>query len=209
MPDVADDHNDWRVTISLASPADMKLAREIFAGHQVDGDAHQRLGRRVAVGSGGSQVFLYTGTELAAREAEQVARGVLATYGLTAGFALHRWHPLEEDWEPAEVAMPRTDTERHAEHRKLLDEETARSQATGIAQWEARVEFSSHRDAVAMAERLRGEGWVVVRRWRFLVIGADNEDQARDLAARLRREAPPDAAVSAEQSGVYLPFIPF
>jgi hypothetical protein len=49
----------------------------------------------------------------------------------------------------------------------------------------------------------------VVRRWKFLVVGANNEDEARDLAEHIRQEAPPDATVSAEHSGVFLPFIPF
>ncbi len=203
------DHNDWRVTVSLADPAHARQAQELFAQWQVDGDAHSRLGRRIAVGGGGAQVFLYAGTEVSAREAERIARAALAEHGIAAEFALHRWHPLEERWEPAAVAMPQTEEERQAEHQKLLDEETAESVATGVAQWEARVEFPTHKEAAAMADRLRSEGRRVVRRWRFLVVGANNEGDAQELAAQLRQEAPPDATVWAGHSGVYLPFIPF
>lgn len=203
------DHNDWRVTISLTDPAGVRRAKQLFSEHQVEEDVHRRLGRRIAVGAGGSQIFLYAGTEIAATEAERVAREMLAQRGIAAGFALHRWHPLEEEWEAPDVAMPVTEGERQAEHQKLLDEETAESLATGIAQWEARVEFPSHQEAVTMAARLRGEGRAVVRRWRFLVVGASNEDDAQELARQLRQEAPADATVRAEHAGVFLPFIPF
>lgn len=203
------DNNDWRVTISLPDRADVGRVHRSLSSHEVEEDVHRRLGRSIAVGAGDSQIFLYAGSEIAAGEAGRVAREVLAQHGIRAGFALHRWHPLEEEWESPDVAMPRTEAERQAEHQKLLDDETAESLATGFAQWEARVEFPSHQEAVALAAKLRGEGRAVVRRWRFLVVGANNEDEARELAGQIRREAPGDATVRAEHAGVFLPFIPF
>jgi hypothetical protein len=175
----------------------------------VEEDVRRQLARSVAVGAGDSQVFLYAGTENAARDAERVARDVLASQGIQAEFALHRWHPIEEEWEDPGVALPRTEAERQAEHQRLEDAETAESLATGAAQWEARVEFPSHHEAVALADKLRSEGRTVIRRWKFLVVGANNEDDARELAEQIRREAPPDATVRAEASGMRLPFIPF
>ena len=203
------DSNDWRVTISLTDPAQLEQARQSFSAHEVEEDVRRQLGRSVAIGAGDSQVFLYAGTENAARDAVRVARDVLTQEGIEAQFALDRWHPIEEQWESPDVAMPRTEAERQAEHQRLEDAETAESLATGSAQWEARVEFPSHHEAVELASKLRGEGRTVVRRWRFLVVGANNEDDARELAEQIRREAPPDATVRAEHSGVSLPFIPF
>jgi len=202
------DSNDWRVTISLTNPAHVDRAKGSFAGHEVEEDVRRRLGRSIAVSAGDSQIFLYAGTEVAAREAERVAREVLAQQGIEADFALHRWHPIEEEWEDPEVALPRTEAELQAEHQRIDEAETAESVASGVSQWEARVEFPSHREAVALASKLRGEGRSVVRRWRFLVVGATNEDDARELAEQIRREAPPDATVSAEHSGMLLPFKP-
>lgn len=105
--------------------------------------------------------------------------------------------------------MPRTEAEHEAEHQRLLADETAESLATGVAQWQARAELPSHHEAVALAARLGSEGWTVVRRWKFLVVGANNEDQAQELANQIRREAPPDATVYAEHYPVYLPFAGF
>lgn len=172
-------------------------------------DVGRRLGRTIVVGFGDSQIFLYAGTELAAAEAERAAREVLGQLGIEAEFAVHRWHPIEEEWQSPDVAMPRTEAERQAEHQRLEDAETAESLATGTAQWQARVELGSHREAVALADTLRDEGYAVVRRWRFLIVGAGNEDDARALANRIKQQAPPDAQVRAEASGMRLPFIPF
>ena len=203
------DSNDWRVTISLPDGVHAEQARRSFSVHEVEDDVRRRLGRSVAVGAGDSQIFLYAATEIAAREAERVARDVLGQDGIQAQFAVHRWHPLEEEWENPDVAMPRTKAERQAEHQRLEDTETAESLASGTAQWQARAELPSHREAAALASKLQRDGRVVVRRWKFLIVGANNEDDARELADQIRREAPPDAKVRAEHSGSRLPFIPF
>jgi hypothetical protein len=203
------DSNDWRVTISLAGEEHAERARRAVSEREVEEDVHRRLGRNIAVGAGEEEIFLYAGTEVAAREAERVAREVLAQDGIEAEFALHRWHPVEEEWESPDVALPRTEAEREAEHQRLDDAETAESLATGTAQWQARAELPSHRDAVALASKLQSEGHPVVRRWRFLVVGANNEDDAQELAEHIRQEAPPGATVTAEAAGVRLPFIAF
>ena len=105
-------------------------------------------------------------------------------------------------------ATPQTEAERQAEHQRLEDTETAESLATGKAQWHVRVELGSHHHAVMLARTLENEGRPVVRRWKFLIVGASNEDQARELAGQIRQEAPPDATVIAEQAGVGWPFMP-
>jgi hypothetical protein len=203
------DSSDWRVTISLADTAHTDQARRAVAEREVADDVRHRLGAGIAVGAGEAELFLYAGTEAAARQAEQVARDVLAEDGIGAEFALHRWHPIEEQWETPDVAMPQTGAERAAEHERLEAAETAESLASGTAQWQARAELPSHRAAVTLAGTLAAEGWPVVRRWRFLVMGASNEDEAGKLAEHIRAEAPEGATVRAEPAGVRLPFIAF
>ena len=104
--------------------------------------------------------------------------------------------------------MPQTAAERQAEHQRLVDAETADALAEGKAQWEVRVELGSHRQAVALARTLEGEGRAIVRRWKFLLVGAANEDAARELAGQIREEVPADATVKVELAGVGWSFPP-
>jgi len=199
------DSDDWRVTVSLTGQAP---AGQGLSLPQVEEDIRRELGRSIAVGAGDAQIFLYADTETAARNAERTARDVLARHGLQAESAVHRWHPIEEQWEDPDVPMPQTEAERRTEHQRLEDAETAESQATGIARWQVRIELGSHREAVALARKLEHEGRAVVRRWKFLVVGAGNADDARELADQIRLEAPSDARVYPEESGVGWPFVP-
>ena len=203
------DSTDWRVTISLSGQADVEQARQSFSEKEVEQDVRGRLGHNIVVGVGDSQIYLYAGTELAAREAERTAREVLGQLGIEAEFALHRWHPIEEEWQSPDVAMPQTEAERQAEHQRLEAAETVESLDFGSAQFQARAELPSHRDAVALADKLQAEGYPVVRRWKFLIVGANDDDDARALAEHIRQEAPAGAEVIAEPAGVRLPFIPF
>ena len=199
---MADSDDDWRVTLSVSQPQTGQALGEL------EEDIRGQVGRDIGVGAGEAQIFLYAGTETAAGQAEQIARDVLARHGITAGSAVHRWHPIEERWETPDVPMPQTAAERQAEHERLVDAETAEALATGKAQWEVRVELGSHRQAVALGRKLEGEGRAIVRRWRFVLVGAGNEDEARELAGQIRQEVPADAAVKVELAGVGWPFPP-
>jgi hypothetical protein len=198
------DSDDWRVTISLGGQAQ---ARQSSLA-EVEEDIRRRVGRGIAVGAGDTQIFLYAGSEAEARDAERAALDVLARHDLHGESALHRWHPIEEQWEDPGVPVPQTEAERQAEHQRLEDAQTAESQATGIAEWQVRAELHSHHQAVQLARTLESEGHAVVRRWKFLVVGASNSDDAAELAEQIRQQAPPGATVTAEQSGVGWPFIP-
>jgi hypothetical protein len=198
--------NDWRVTVTLHDESHLEPAVRAVREHEVEDDARGRLGRRVAVSVQGTSIYLYAGTENAAREADATARDLIARHGLSADFALDRWHPAEEEWESADVAMPRTDEERAAEHQRLEEEETRESLSTGHAQWEVRVQLPAHRAAVELAERLQAEGHPVIRRWTLLVLGANDEDDANALAQVVKQEAPAGATVETEEIGPLLPF---
>lgn len=190
---MADD--DWRVTVTLHDAELAERAVRYLREREVEADVHRRLGHRVAVSADGPSIFLYAGTEDAAREADRVVRQVLAGRQLDADFALDRWHPDEEAWEDAGAPVPETAEERQAEHQRLVDEETRESLATGQAGWEVRVEMPSRREAADLAERLQTQGRQVIRRWKFVVVGANNEDEAGELAKVIERQVPAAAAV--------------
>lgn len=187
--------DDWRVTVAFREEADVQRAVQSVREHEVEGDALSGLAHRVVMSVDGPTVFLYAGTEGTAREADQVVREVLAQQQLSAEFTLDRWHPLEEEWEDVSVPMPDTAEQRAAEHQHLVDYETEESHAAGQAGWEVRVELHSHHQAVELAERLQAEGRPVIRRWKYLVLGANNEDDARSLAEAIRQQISAKASV--------------
>jgi hypothetical protein len=201
------DSDDWRVTLSVSDAA-AGQAQQSLSLRQVEEEIRRQVGRGIAVGAGDAQIFLYAGSQDAAGDAERIARDVLAGHGMAAESAVHRWHPIEEQWETPDVPMPQTQAERQAEHQRLVDAEVAESLATGVAQWDVRAELGSHHQAVALARKLESEGRAVVRRWKFLIVGARDQDEARELAGQIRQEAPPDATVTVEQAGVGWPFPP-
>jgi hypothetical protein len=146
-------------------------------------------------------VFLYTHTQDAAAAARQVLGDLLAGHQMTADYAIDRWHPVAEEWEPADVPLPADDASIRSEREQVDAEETSESLAAGHALYEVRVQLPTHRDSVEFATRLAGEGYSVVRRWRFLVVGANNADQAGEFEAAIRPEAPAGAEITVGEVG--------
>jgi hypothetical protein len=94
--------------------------------------------------------------------------------------------------------LPGTAEERTAERERLMRREDEETREQGYAGWEVRVELPSRKDARALAERLRDEGVSTVHRWRYVLVGADDENAARELEERLRGEAPAGSKLSVE-----------
>lgn len=189
---------DWRVTATFSDAARAARAVRGAREHQLEDDVRRRLGYGVAMSADGPRLYLYAATEEAAHEADRVLREVLAEHQLAAEFALDRWHPVEEEWEDASVPMPEGSQAQAAEHQHLMDSETEQSQAAGQAGWLVRVDLPSHRQAVELAQRLQAEGRPVIRRWKHLILGAGNEDDAGALADAISQEAPAGASVHTE-----------
>jgi hypothetical protein len=204
---VGTDSNDWRVTAKLSDAAAADQARARLSSHKVEREVHERLGGKVVIGTGDrGELYLYAHSRDAAVTAQEAVTSLLASHGVHADFGIERWHPIEEEWQPADASLPRTPAEIQAERQRLDADETSESLASGHALFEVRVQLPSHHEAIALAARLRSEGYSVVRRWRFLVAGANNADQAAEFAAKIRQEAPAGAVVSTEEVGPLLPF---
>ncbi|MBA2614529.1 MAG: hypothetical protein H0U90_01915 [Actinobacteria bacterium] len=192
--------DDWRLTVVLGDEGEARELAGWLVDVRVEGDERERLGDRVIVSRDGARVLLYADTEERAREVERM---VLARLGHPAAgeVELERWHPVEQRWEDLSVPLPRTEAEWQVEHERLQEREAADSRRSGHGEWEVRVELGSHGETVELADRLEREGVPVVRRYTFLLVGAENEDQARELAKRLEREAPEGARIEVEPGG--------
>jgi|SRR3954451_4900066 hypothetical protein len=191
---------DWRVELDIEGHGGPRRLLDAAREHTVAREARHRLGERVVVTLDRDVMFAYTATreqaEAAARELAELA----SAHGLQADATLTRWHPVEERWESPDVPLPENAEEVAAERANLDAAEEADSAKWGHPEWEVRVELPKPGDAVALAERLEGEGLGVVRRAHHVLVGAASEDEAEALAGRLRGELPKGAKVTAEGS---------
>lgn len=191
---------DWRVTVELENGSGQGLGAKLDE-HEVEEETRKRLGDAIAVSADGPRLFLYADTRGAAEQARDLVRSILAKENMSATFALDRWHPLADEWRPGDEALPGTEAEREAELDEAEAQDAADSAASGYAEWEVRIDLPGHSEAVELAERLEGEGIPVTRRWKHLLVGAADEEDANELAERLRREAPAGAELTVEPSG--------
>lgn len=188
--------DDWRVELDLEDHDVLHRALDRLRERSVARDARQRLGEGVVISVDADRMFAYAQTAEQAQEAARVLAELADAHHLAAHATIARWHPDEERWEAPDVPLPATPEERAAEHARLEEDEARESAERRVPEWEVRVELPAHRDAVALEERLRGEGLAVARRSRYVVAGAANEDEAAALAARIRAEAPKGAKVT-------------
>ena len=172
--------DDWRIRIELPEEAQAEslLGR---LGLDLGTDeakrlAHELEGRRLAVSRDGNELFVYASTPAEAERARGIVEAELTDEGVEASTStIERWLHDEERWtgEPPQETWEEEELER------------------GYAPWEVRVERETHAEARELADELEREGYDVVRRWRFLIVGAGSEEEARELAQRVHGEVEP------------------
>ena len=180
--------DDWRVHAELET--------DIGAGHLLKGlqkreithEVQDQLGGRLPVTAEGHDVFVYTPDRAQAETAAAAVAEVLSAHGLEGVVAIAHWHPVEEAWEDPDEPLPATTEQLAAEHAELERRE-ARESAEHGPQWEVRVDLASHAQALAVADRLEGEGLAPLRRWKHVFLSVATEDEANALADRLRGES--------------------
>lgn len=161
---------------------------------------HALPAQHVAVSLDDRDVFLYADTREQAEASERAISELARKEGWRCESELRRWHPTAEEWEDPDTPLPEGREELAAEHAERVAHEREQSRELGFSEFEVRVECASHRDTTALADRLAAEGLEPVRRWRYLLVGAPDEDTARELADRLTQEAPAGSRVRVEAS---------
>ncbi len=188
---------DWRVRVELEGPQELGTFLDRMRhglGLEARELAEALTEEHLVVSRDGNELFVYTGSRAQARHAREVIGAELREHGLAAEVSLvEHWLSAEERWdnEPAS---------------ETWEEELA---AQGWAPWEVRVTCRSHREAVALADRLEAEGLQPVRRWNYLIVGTDTREDAETLAQRLHGEVGAGGALVWSEtldSGVVRPF---
>jgi hypothetical protein len=154
-------------------------------------------------------MFLYAQTDEHAREAERVARDLVADEGLSAEISLTRWHPDEEAWKDASIPMPETEEQRALERERREREAEDEPRPPWAYQWEVRVDLESRNDTRELASRLADEGIEARRHWKYLLVGAASEERANELAERIKAEVPGGSSVQVVTAGAPHPVFVF
>ncbi|HEY2714783.1 MAG TPA: hypothetical protein VGI73_01025 [Solirubrobacterales bacterium] len=192
-------NDEWRLRIDAGDAGDEMVER--LASRELEHDLSAAFGDTVIVSRDGDTVFLYAGSRGQAERAAGLVSQLAERNDWQLAPELSRWHPEAEEWKDPDEPLSADPAARQAEHEEAIADERAEVEASGEPRFEVRVDLDSHRDASRFSERLEAEGLPVVRRWRYLVVGAEDEDAAKALAERLRGEAPAGSEVQVEGSG--------
>jgi hypothetical protein len=196
--------DDWRLHVTLVGSEHAEALSGRLQAGELSHEVRHELGDAIVVSHDGADVFLYADTHAALRAAERIVREDLASHGWSGEVVASRWHEDAEDWEPADAPAATTAAQREAERAQLMQREDAESAAFGFPQFEAHATLPSRHAARELSERLTHEGVPHVRRWRHVIVGADDEDAARAWAERLRAESPAGTDVRAEGTFAYV-----
>jgi len=169
--------DDWRIHITVDDGDDSLLDR---LGVELDDEARELASelkeQRLAVSRDGGELFVYADTQAAAAKAHEVIDAVLRQERMHATESkVEHWLEDEERWD--DEPPSETWEEEELEH--------------GHAPWEVRVARASHTDARRLAEQLEAEGYSVVRRWKYLIVGTASKEDAQALAERVHGEVEP------------------
>jgi hypothetical protein len=194
--------DDFRIVVQFGEEGHGLHFGRLLGEREFEKDLRKELGEGVLVTRDGPRVFIYTGSQGQAVAARRAVDEVLSHHEMKGEASpIERWHPIEDRWEDASNPLPVTAAEVEVEQERFEEEQADEAAERGYAEWEVRVDLPSHRDAVEFAERLEAEGISpVTRRWKFLLIGTANDEDAKELAERVRAEAPDGATVTAEPS---------
>jgi hypothetical protein len=190
--------DDWRLRVDLHEEGLAHQLTERLEAFDLAHDLKITFGDRVIVSRDGPEVFCYTSTRDQAEAAGSAIRSVAGEHGWALDLRLERWHPTAGEWE--EPPLVGAEDAAQAEHAALLEREGEEAAHHGYPEYEVRVRCPFQAEARQLAERLQSEGFQVVQRGEFLLLGAADEDSANALAERIRDEAPAGSGVSAEGS---------
>jgi hypothetical protein len=167
--------DDWRIRIELEPEHAGGFLGRLGGGlsSRAHDLARELEAEKLAVSRDDDTLFVYAATRTQARQAQQLVETEFEEAKIEPiKVKLEHWLAAEERWDDE----PKGETWEE----EALDE--------GYSPWEVRVECDSHDAAEELADQLEKEGLSLARRWKYVVVGADTEDEAKTLASRLHGE---------------------
>ncbi|HWF54839.1 MAG TPA: hypothetical protein VG223_09435 [Solirubrobacteraceae bacterium] len=185
-------NDDWRLRVTLHEHGIAHALSERLAVANIEHDLQEAFADKVVVSIDGAELFCYAGTREQAQAAETLIRKVAGEHGWEVATELTRWHPTAEQWEDPDTPLPQTDAEQVAER--------AERPQDGDPDFEVRIESDTREHARQLADVLQAEGLPTVHRYRYVLLGAADEESAAQLAERVRGLVPPGTSVSVQGS---------
>jgi hypothetical protein len=168
--------DDWRIHVTVKDDGGLLDRLGLELDDEAAELANELKERRLAVSRDGDEIFVYADTQAAAAKAREVIEAVLRAEGIEAETSrVEHWLDDEDRWDDDPPGETWEDEE--LEH--------------GHAPWEVRVALDSHGEARRLAEQLEAEGYSVVRRWKYLIVGTSSKADAEALADRVHGEVEP------------------
>lgn len=207
-------NDDWRLQIDFVAEGAADALQDQLDAEELEHDLSEAFQDRVIVSRNETTIFLYAGDKNQAERARALVEKLAKENEEEITIDFRRWHPLSEIWEPAEKPIPDEPDEEWAERQVAIKRELKETEERGYPLFEVRVDLPSRGEAKRFADQLRADGLQVVRRWKYLLVGAIDEDHASELADRIRTEAPAGSRVMAQgtwqgaYAQVFGPFAP-
>ena len=169
-------NDDWRIRIDLEEGrAESTLERlGLDLSFEARKLAEDLEGRRLVVSRVDETLFVYDGSRAEAEQARDIIDAELRETGAEGRVgSIEHWLAEEDRWDDEAP-------EEFKAEQEVLKE--------GLSPWEVRLEADTPEAAETLAAKLATDGYSVVRRYRYVLVGADSEEAARELAKKLHGE---------------------
>lgn len=191
-------NDDWRVQVEFVEESFADSLHDRLDAEELEHDLSRAFHDRVIVSRNGTTIFLYAGDREQAEKAQALVEQLAQKDGEEVEVTFTRWHPEAEEWRSADEPLPGDSQAQASEHAERGARERQESEETGYPEYEVRIDLPSHGEAKELVERLSAEGLRSVHRWKYVLLGAADEDSANELAEQVRAEVPPGSSVVVE-----------
>ncbi len=190
--------DDWRLQVDFREDGIVDAMQDRLDAEDLEHDLSEAFQDRVIASRNEATIFTYAGDKEQAERARALIERLTQEDEEEVAIDFRRWHPIALEWRPADEPLPQDAEARAAEHQAKIAKERRETEEQGYPQYEVRIDFPSHGEAESFADQLRSEALPVARRWKYVLVGAADEDAAKALAERIRNEAPTGSKVTVE-----------
>jgi cold shock CspA family protein len=192
--------DEWRLKVDVHEEGHARALTDRLEAAELEHDLSRAFHDRVFISRKGAEVLCYTDGREQAEGVKKLIESLASEHGWHIDCELTHWHSSTARFEPAGAELTPEDAKDVAAHHAAVERERAESLARGDPEFEVKVEFPSHHDARKLEAQLGSEGIPNAHRWKYLVVGALDEDSGEQLRRRILAESPEGTTATVEAS---------